>query len=124
MPTRQSSSLSRSPLNEVAPKLAAIISKMTLDDIAALLSGGAAARATAAVAPAPSRGLASLDAIAEAILALPDSKQRLREVEKAVVAHALVKTKGNVSAAARMLGVERKALERRVERHKLVVRRG
>ncbi len=122
MPTQRSNSLARSPLNEIAPKLAAIISKMTLDDVAALLAGGAAH--TAAAAPAASRGLAGIDAIAEAILALPDSKHRLREVEKAVVAHALAKTKGNVSAAARMLGVERKALERRVERHKLVVRRG
>jgi transcriptional regulator of acetoin/glycerol metabolism len=94
---------------------------MTLDDIAALLSGGAA-RAVAAPA-ASGGGLASLDAIAEAIIALPDSKHRLREVEKAVVARALAKTKGNVSAAARLLGVERKALERRVDRHKLVVRR-
>jgi DNA-binding NtrC family response regulator len=126
---KQSHPLTRSPLNEVAPKLAAIISKMSLDDIAALLSGnrassGASPQAAAAPSSSSSHSLGNLDAIARAVLALPDSKHRLREVERAVVAHALLMTKGNVSAAARLLGVERKALERRVDRHKIAVRRG
>jgi DNA-binding NtrC family response regulator len=45
-----------------------------------------------------------------------------REVERAVVAHALLATKGNVSAAARLLGTDRKALERRVAKYRIVAR--
>jgi transcriptional regulator of acetoin/glycerol metabolism len=69
--------------------------------------------------PSTSDAPADLTRIARAILALPDSRHRLRDVERAVVAHALAATKGNVSAAARLLGADRKALERRVAKHKI-----
>ena len=39
---------------------------------------------------------------------------KLDEVERAIVAHAYETTHGNVSAAARLLGIERKAMERRL----------
>jgi transcriptional regulator of acetoin/glycerol metabolism len=90
---------------------------MTIDDVAALLSGHASGRASTPSAR-------TLDDIARAILDLPSGGHRLRDVERTVVAHALVQTKGNVSAAARLLGTDRKSLERRIERHKIAVPRG
>jgi transcriptional regulator of acetoin/glycerol metabolism len=39
---------------------------------------------------------------------------KLDEVERAIVAHAYETTGGNVSAAARILGIDRKAMERRL----------
>ena len=95
---------------------------MKIDEVAALVSGlNSGANANANDRPDPGR---SLDEIARAILALPPGSHRLRDVERTVVVHALAKTKGNVSAAARLLGTDRKALERRIERHKLSVRKG
>jgi transcriptional regulator with GAF, ATPase, and Fis domain len=85
---------------------------MKIDDIASLLSG-----------LAPMETSRTLDEIARAILDLPAGGHRLRDVERTVVAHALAKTNGNVSAAARLLGTDRKALERRIERHKIPVPR-
>jgi transcriptional regulator of acetoin/glycerol metabolism len=87
---------------------------MKLEDVASLL---AVIASSAASERADGRG--TLDEIARAILALPAGGHRLRDVERTVVAHALVKTHGNVSAAARLLGTDRKALERRIERHKI-----
>jgi transcriptional regulator of acetoin/glycerol metabolism len=43
---------------------------------------------------------------------MPGSK--LDEVERAIVAHAYQTSGGNVSAAARLLGIDRKAMERRL----------
>lgn len=60
---------------------------------------------TASVAPAPS---------ASAFEAM-----RLREVEGQLVRTAMQKAKGNVSRAARALGLSRSALYRRLERHGL-----
>ena len=68
------------------------------------------------------KSVQSLDEIARAILGLQDCKHRLREVERAMVAHALLTTKGNVSAAARLLGTERKALERRIAKYKIAAK--
>jgi DNA-binding NtrC family response regulator len=62
---------------------------------------------------------ASPEEIARAILSLPGGKNRLRVVEQAVVKEALAMTRGNVSAAARLLGLERKAAERRIARYRL-----
>ena len=115
--------LASSPLAEIVPRLTALVGKMTVDDVAALL-GHDAPRPVVAVDPGPARSVGNLDEIARAILALPDCRHRLREVERAVVIHALETTHGNVSAAARLLGTERKALERRIERYKIAVRRG
>ena len=118
--------LASSPLAEIVPRLTALLGKMTVDDVAALL-GHAAPRPAVVPDASPTRAAPSienLDEIARAILALPDCRHRLREVARAVVHHALLTTKGNVSAAARLLGTERKALERRIERYKIAVRRG
>jgi DNA-binding NtrC family response regulator len=56
----------------------------------------------------------SLDALARAILRL-SMPNKLAAVEGALVAQALVMTGGNKSAAARLLGLHRKSLERRVD---------
>jgi DNA-binding NtrC family response regulator len=58
----------------------------------------------------------SLETIARMTVELPTNK-KLREVERSVLTHALATTDGNVSAAARLLGLERKALERKLARH-------
>lgn len=119
--TSERRQLASSPLAEIVPRLTALVGKMTVDDVAALLAHGPPPAVGADTSPARSAG--SLDDIARAILALPDCRHRLREVERAVVIHALETTHGNVSAAARLLGTERKALERRIERYKIAVRR-
>jgi DNA-binding NtrC family response regulator len=59
-----------------------------------------------------------IDRIARALLALPDRVgSKLDVVERAVLHHAIESCGGNKSAAARLLGVDRKSLERRWERH-------
>jgi DNA-binding NtrC family response regulator len=64
------------------------------------------------------RAADALDQIARAILALPSGPQsKLETIERAVVARALDATGGNKSAAARLIGVDRKAFDRRWERH-------
>lgn len=120
--TSERRQLASSPLAEIVPRLTAMVGKMTVDDVAALLAQGTPPAVATEHGPARSPG--NLDDIARAILALPDCRHRLREVERAVVIHALETTRGNVSAAARLLGTERKALERRIERYKIAVRRG
>ncbi len=121
-PNLRTDSLSAAPLVQLAPRLAELVGKMKIDDVASLLSELAAPGARGA-GSASAAASGTLDEIARAILALPAGGSRLRDVERAVVAHALVKTNGNVSAAARLLGTDRKALERRIERHKIAVRR-
>ena len=52
-----------------------------------------------------------------ALLALPDRLgSKLHVIERAVLHHAVEACGGNKSAAARLIGVDRKALERRWER--------
>jgi transcriptional regulator of acetoin/glycerol metabolism len=97
-----------------------VLAKMKIDEVASLLAGLAP---SSAASDRPDGGR-TLDEIARAILALPAGGHRLRDVERTVVAHALAKTQGNVSAAARLLGTDRKALERRIERHQIAVRKG
>jgi DNA-binding NtrC family response regulator len=64
-----------------------------------------------------SRMAREVDKLARAILALPlRAGSRLDFVERAVLHHAIEMCTGNKSAAARLVGVERKALERRWER--------
>jgi DNA-binding NtrC family response regulator len=101
-------------LAELLPALPALVGKMTLDKILSFIVAGAPLDV-----PPSTEASAGLTSIARAILALPDSRHRLRDVERAVVAHALASTKGNVSAAARLLGTDRKALERRVGKYKI-----
>ncbi|MBI5538310.1 MAG: sigma-54-dependent Fis family transcriptional regulator [Deltaproteobacteria bacterium] len=58
-----------------------------------------------------------VDRLARALLALPDDLgSRLRVMERAVLQHAVETCGGNKSAAARLIGIDRKALERRWER--------
>lgn len=65
------------------------------------------AQLAAATASSPDHGSSSFEAM------------RLREVEGQLVRGAMQRTRGNVSRAARALGLSRSALYRRLERHGL-----
>ncbi len=69
--------------------------------------------------PLPSSSSAAeIDRIARQILALPDRLgSKLQVMERAVLHHAVEACGGNKAAAARLIGVDRKALERRWDRH-------
>jgi DNA-binding NtrC family response regulator len=59
-----------------------------------------------------------VDRLARALLGLPDRLgSKLRVMERAVLHHAIEVCGGNKAAAARMIGVDRKVLERRWDRH-------
>ena len=61
---------------------------------------------------------AEIDRLARALLALPDRLgSKLRVIERAVLHHAVEACGGNKAAAARLVGVDRKVLERRWDRH-------
>jgi two-component system response regulator HydG len=64
------------------------------------------------------RSAAEIEKIAREILALPDllGSSKLDLVERAVLHHAIETCHGNKSAAARMVGVHRKSLDRKWER--------
>ena len=67
--------------------------------------------------PAPDAA-AEVDRLARSLLALPDRLgSKLRVMERAVLHHAIESCGGNKAAAARLIGVDRKALERRWDRH-------
>ncbi len=88
------------------------------------LAGNAPSRARPAAssrheAEAASGATLTPEQIARAVLALPAGRNRIRVIEHAVAKEALAVTKGNVSAASRLLGIERKALERRIARYKI-----
>jgi len=71
----------------------------------------------AAERPAPDAA-AEIDRMARALLALPDRLgSKLRVIERAVLHHAIESCGGNKAAAARLIGVDRKVLERRWDRH-------
>src|SRR4029079_6479081 len=58
-----------------------------------------------------------IDRIARALLALPDRLgSKLHVIERAVLHHAIEACGGNKSAAARLIGVDRKSLARKWER--------
>src|SRR6185312_6196833 len=58
-----------------------------------------------------------IDRMARSLLALPDRLgSKLDVIERAILHHAIEACGGNKSAAARLIGVDRKALERRWER--------
>jgi DNA-binding NtrC family response regulator len=58
-----------------------------------------------------------IDRLARALLALPDRLgSKLHVIERAVLHHAIEACGGNKSAAARLIGVDRKSLERKWER--------
>src|SRR6185295_7277592 len=62
-------------------------------------------------------GAREVDRMARAILALPSRiGSKLDLIERAVLHHAVEMCSGNKSAAARLLGVNRKSLERKLDR--------
>ncbi|EYF04804.1 sigma-54-dependent transcriptional regulator [Chondromyces apiculatus] len=64
---------------------------------------------------------AEVDRIARALLALPERLgSKLRVIERAVLHQAIESCGGNKAAAARLIGVDRKMLERRWDRHSTV----
>jgi DNA-binding NtrC family response regulator len=65
----------------------------------------------------PTEARNEIDRLARALLALPDRLgSKLAVIERAVLHHAIETCGGNKSAAARMIGVDRRVLERRWER--------
>jgi DNA-binding NtrC family response regulator len=96
-------SLSNVPIDRLLPIAMERLKHATLDELATILSG------KSTVVP-------STEQLAEMILALPEKGSKLEAVQRAVVLHALEVSGGNVSAAARLLGMERKALERKLAR--------
>jgi DNA-binding NtrC family response regulator len=65
----------------------------------------------------PSQARNEIDRLARALLALPERLgSKLAVIERAVLHHAIETCGGNKSAAARMIGVDRKVLERRWDR--------
>jgi DNA-binding NtrC family response regulator len=65
----------------------------------------------------PSQARNEIDRLARALLALPERLgSKLAVMERAVLHHAIETCGGNKSAAARMIGVDRKVLERRWDR--------
>jgi DNA-binding NtrC family response regulator len=96
-------SLSNIPIDRLLPTAIDRLKHATLDELATILSGKSTV--------VPSTG-----ELAEMILALPEKGSKLEAVERVVVLHALAVSGGNVSAAARLLGMERKSLERKVAR--------
>ncbi|HLK35640.1 MAG TPA: sigma-54 dependent transcriptional regulator [Polyangiaceae bacterium] len=68
-------------------------------------------------APASGDARMEIDRMARSLLALPERLgSKLDVIERAVLHHAIEACGGNKSAAARLIGVDRKALERRWER--------
>jgi DNA-binding NtrC family response regulator len=66
--------------------------------------------------PAPD-ATTEIDRIARALLALPERLgSKLQVIERAVLHHAVEMTGGNKAAAARLIGVDRKVLDRRWDR--------
>jgi ActR/RegA family two-component response regulator len=95
--------LSNIPIDRLLPTALERLKSATLDELATILSG------KSTVVP-------STEQLAEMILALPETGSKLDAVQRVVVLHALEVSGGNVSAAARLLGMERKALERKLAR--------
>jgi DNA-binding NtrC family response regulator len=61
--------------------------------------------------------MGDIDRIAKMILSIPSaSRSKLDLIERAILQHAIEASNGNKSAAARLIGLDRKALERKWER--------
>jgi transcriptional regulator of acetoin/glycerol metabolism len=111
-------SFSSIPLDQVITEVTTSLERMPLAELEALVLGVSGAGAGGAAAGGQAHPLPSLETFAHGILALPTRGSKLAEAERSVVTHALQMTDGNVSAAARLLGVDRKALERKIARYK------
>jgi len=68
--------------------------------------------------PAPAAGTAQAPTVGSAA-ALPDSGIDLGKMERDLVAQALAKTGGNVTHAAKLLGISRDTLRYRIEKHQI-----
>jgi DNA-binding NtrC family response regulator len=97
--------LSNLPIDELVPAAVDRLKHATLDELATMLAGKPAA-------------LPPLSQLAETVLTLSAKGSKLEAIENAVVLMAVEQSGGNVSAAARLLGVERKALDRKIARAK------
>ena len=104
-------SVAQLPLHRVVPALRSQLDRLTLEEVARLVRP--AATSTAPAAPS------SLATAAAVVVGLPTPGSKLAEIERAVIRHALEEVHGNISAAARLLSVDRKALERKIARHRL-----
>ena len=102
-PASSFETLSNIPIDRILPLVMEKLQRSTLDELGALLGG----RGTAVPTP---------DDLAKMILALPEKGSKFHVVQNAVVLHAVAASGGNVSAAARLLGIERKAFERKLAR--------
>jgi len=98
-------SLAAVPIGDLLALASEKLKSMTLDDLATILSGGNASAT-------------STEEVAEMILALPESGSKIDIVEDALILHSLKVSDGNVSAAARLIGMSRKVLGRKVARAK------
>ena len=94
------------PLRDAVSKRRLRLGPLTLAEVEVLVQP---------LAPAPS----SLAAAAAVVVGLPPPGSKLAEIDRAVIQHALDEVNGNVSAAARLHGVDRKQLQRKVARHRL-----
>jgi DNA-binding NtrC family response regulator len=88
-------------LDRLIAQATARLRHATLEELAGIVNG------------IPSRA-PNAEALAHTILTLPGKGSKLLAVERAVVLHAYETTSGNVSAAARLLGVDRKQMERKL----------
>jgi DNA-binding NtrC family response regulator len=89
------------PIDKLLPRATDLLRKASLEDLASILAGKGA----------PPR---SADDLAPIVVGLATSGSKLAAVERAVVLHAHATCGGNVSAAARLLGIDRKAMERKL----------
>jgi transcriptional regulator of acetoin/glycerol metabolism len=94
------------PLDRFVPAAFERLRLATLGELVALVGTAPAARP-------------SVEQLAAMIITLDAGGSKLAAVERAVVVEAVAATAGNVSAAARLLGMERKTLERRLLRARM-----
>jgi transcriptional regulator of acetoin/glycerol metabolism len=107
--------------NPYYDELAEQLRNVRLDALPRLLAS--LREASTPVPPALQKGsrvaAVAVEVIADQVLALPEKGSKLDLVQRAVVTRALKESDGNISAAARNLGVDRKVLERKIARYKL-----
>jgi DNA-binding NtrC family response regulator len=111
-PSSDLNTLANVPIERLLPLAAEKLKHATFEELATILSG------KATVVP-------STDQLAEMILALPpESGSKLERIQTAVVMHAVSTSGGNVSAAARLLGMGRSELRRKFARARRAAKRG
>jgi DNA-binding NtrC family response regulator len=98
-------SLAAVPIEDLLALASEKLKSMTLGELATILSGGK-----------PS--VTSTEQVAEMILALPENGSKIDIVVDALILHSLKVSDGNASAAARLMGMSRKALARKFARAK------